>query len=159
MEKGNMDFKFFKLMGELKKSHMNMVLQELTHVEFTTLHVWKRGHQMKPDGEITVSDLAKYTGTNLPSVSRILKQLEEKGFIEREIGGEDRRAISVIVTKNGEEVLFREENRLKQYRDAVYQEMGESEILELFRLMEDFLRSSNTVVKKLESVETSKKEE
>lgn len=142
--KGKDSYVIFRLSTEMKKNHLSQVLEELSMVEFTTLHVLKRGHLMNPEQEITVSDLAKYTDSSLPAVSRILKQLEEAGLIAREIGEKDRRAISVVLTQKGQQILTREESRLKSFSEVVYSNMKEEDILALSRLMEEFQTATET---------------
>lgn len=128
----------FRLLTDMKKNHISGILQELSMVEFTTLHVLKRGQLMNPEGEITVSDLAKYTDSSLPAVSRTLKQLESQHLISRDIGENDRRAISVTLTETGEMMLTREETRLKEYSDFIYETMGKEDVEQLRSLVARF---------------------
>lgn len=133
----------FHLLSDMKKSHIADVLQELTLIEFTTLHVLKRGISVNNGCEITVSDLARYTDSSLPSVSRTLKLLEQSGFITREIGSGDRRVISVVLTKMGESVLIQEESRLKDYSHFIFDRMGSEDISQFDALFRRFRNVSD----------------
>lgn len=132
----------FGLLSNIRKNHISSILQELSMVEFSTLHILKRWHMMKPEEEITVSALSKYTDSSLPAVSRTLNQLEKDGFISREIGQKDRRAISVVLSKEGEQTLTREESRLKTFCDFIYKTMGTEDIDLLISLMARFQQAS-----------------
>lgn len=56
---------------------------------------------------ITVARAAKKLGVPMPSVSRTLRSLTEKGFVERYNDPADRRAVRIRVTGKGEEELKR----------------------------------------------------
>lgn len=131
--------KLFMLLSEMKKFDISSLLQELTLTEFTTLHVLKRSRQMDPDKEITVSELGQYTHATLPAVSRTLKQLQEKQWITREMGGNDRRSVSVTLTEEGERILLLEEQGLKQYIQELEKQMGKEELLTFSKQLERFL--------------------
>lgn len=139
----------FRFLTDMKKNHLSDLLQELSVTEFTTLHVLKRGHFSKPDGEITVSHLATYTDSSLSAVSRTLSQLEKAQLISREIGGSYRRSVSVTLTPQGKEMLTREEERLKSFRVFLYDTMGEEDVATLFSLMERFHSVSEEGIAKL----------
>lgn len=133
----------FRLLSDMKKTHIGDVLEELTLIEFMTLHVLKRGMSMNQGREITVSDLADYTDSSLPSVSRTLKLLEEADLIARKIGKVDRRVISVVLTEKGESLLTQEETRLKEYSHFIYEKMGVEDIKELDALSSGFRKASD----------------
>lgn len=66
------------------------------------------------DGEnITVAQAAKRLGVPMPSVSRTLKALSQKGFIERYSDPDDRRAVRIKVTEAGE-------NELKKHLKCIF---------------------------------------
>lgn len=54
---------------------------------------------------ITVAQAAKRLGAQTPSVSRMLRSLSQKGFIERYSDPDDRRAVRIKVTQRGEDEL------------------------------------------------------
>ena len=52
----------------------------------------------REDGML-VSELARYTGSNLPATSRIVDRMENNGLIRREMDQNDRRAVRVFVSE------------------------------------------------------------
>lgn len=132
----------FHLLTDMKKNQISRILDTLSPIEFTTLHVLKRGHFMNPDQEITVSNLANYTDSSLPAVSRTLSQLEKSALITRNIGEKDRRAISVALTQEGEKMLTHEETRLKLFSDSICETMGTEDMELLISLVGRFLTAS-----------------
>lgn len=62
---------------------------------------------------ITVAQAAKRLGVPMPSVSRTLRGLSQKGFIERYSDPDDRRAVRIKVTEAGE-------NELKRHLKSIF---------------------------------------
>ena len=61
-----------------------------------------RDYETRTGRPVTVSEIARHSGLALPNVSRLLKPLEEDGYIRREKQG---RTVSVIITAKGEHTL------------------------------------------------------
>jgi len=55
----------------------------------------------------TPSDLARYIGIARPTVSRVLRDMEERGLICRNGAERDGRAVEIVLTPAGEEALRR----------------------------------------------------
>ena len=53
----------------------------------------------------TPSDLARYIGIARPTVSRVLREMEERGLIRRNGAESDGRAVEIALTAAGEEAL------------------------------------------------------
>ena len=56
------------------------------------------------DGGLTVSALSEKMNAPMPTVSRMMRSMEERGLIERRILPQDRRSILVTATPHGEQV-------------------------------------------------------
>lgn len=56
-------------------------------------------------GELTISALAAELGTLLSSASRLCDRLEASGLIARSVGRDDRRAVGVSLSRDGEAVF------------------------------------------------------
>lgn len=65
-------------------------------------------------GEMTISALAAELGTLLSSVSRLCDRLEASGLIARTPGIDDRRAVSVSLSRDGEAVFDRLRRRRRE---------------------------------------------
>lgn len=51
--------------------------------------------------EASLSDVASHVGTSLPSMSKLVDGLVERGLVEREASAADRRRLTLCLTKTG----------------------------------------------------------
>jgi DNA-binding MarR family transcriptional regulator len=71
----------------------------LTHVQFVLLaSTWWLNQRGERPNQVS---LAAFAGTDIKMTSQVLRSLERKGLIEREVDREDTRARSVRVTRQG----------------------------------------------------------
>ncbi|OAB42836.1 MarR family winged helix-turn-helix transcriptional regulator [Paenibacillus glacialis] len=54
---------------------------------------------------LRVSEISEILGVTSPTVTQLLKELDAKGFIERTMDQEDRRAVRIKLSKKGKEVV------------------------------------------------------
>lgn len=97
-------------MDRMQKIRIYRLHPEITPAEFRLLGFIAS----RPEG-ITVSGLAKMLGMPMPGVSRMMRGLESRGYIERRIQPEDRRSILVFITPAGMDVFGEFEGRLHRY--------------------------------------------
>ena len=76
---------------------------DLTHTQFVLLAAL--GWLSKSNNAVTQVDIANQSNCDRMMVSKVLRTLEEKGFITRQEHKTDTRAKIVLLTKNGELVL------------------------------------------------------
>ncbi|MBO0683117.1 MAG: MarR family transcriptional regulator [Candidatus Dormibacteraeota bacterium] len=57
------------------------------------------------DGQLPASRLARSVGRSLPSVSRMIDRLQERGLVSRHREGEDRRSVEIRLEPEGERLL------------------------------------------------------
>lgn len=126
------DYSFPESMHRFKKLFKSIPLPELSHGEFMLLGALKIQGE---NGCMNVSKLAERMCVSSPSVSRTLGNLEKKQFVERSIDPDNRRSISVRLTKKGDKALENAHNYLCEFMNSVTSEMGEENISELTRLM------------------------
>lgn len=88
---------------------------------------------------ITPSELSKALGSTAARISAILKVLEQKGEIFREINKSNRSHILVCLTDKGRSRAERVIRALDQTMMAVFQEMGEEDTSQFLRLADRFL--------------------
>lgn len=60
-----------------------------------------------PGQKVRVSDISDRLGLSKPGVTRTVKQMEEKGYIEKEKDSDDARVVHLTLTEAGEE-LYRQ---------------------------------------------------
>ena len=97
-------------MERMQKIRFYRLHPEITPAEFRLLGIIAS----HPEG-ITVSGLAKMLGMPMPGVSRMMRGLESRGYIERRILPEDRRSIQVFITPVGMDAFQTFAGRLHGY--------------------------------------------
>ena len=85
--------KLFRAMHQFKKLNVSDLIPGLSSSEFSVMGAIL---QMGENGRITSSELAAKTKTLPPAVSRTLRGLEEKGYVERTVDKKDRRSGNFI---------------------------------------------------------------
>lgn len=90
---------------------------------------------------ITAAQAAKVLGVSAPSVSRTLKNLEEKGLIERDFDKKDRRSVRIIVTETGECRVNDMINHVFRIMDKVLCDFTEEELSAMSKFHEKLVRS------------------
>lgn len=108
---------------------------ELTKGEFFCLGaICSEGRERPERGGLFVWELARRTHARPPAVSRTLRDLEARGYIERSVDREDRRNIKVRPTEEGLAVWARAEKSAHRFVERVLGRMGEENMEELVAL-------------------------
>jgi DNA-binding MarR family transcriptional regulator len=108
---------------------------DLTHTQFVLLAAL--GWLSRTNNEVSQVDIAKQSNADRMMVSKVLRTLEEKGFITRQGHETDTRAKVIRLTRSGEVVL---QKALKEI------EQGD---LEFFSVLDTKLSSFNSKMVKL----------
>ncbi len=90
---------------------------------------------------ITVAETARRLNVSMPSVSRSLKALSEKGLIERDLNENDRRSVRIIVTKAGEEKLQGLLKRVYSTFDKTLEVFSDGELARMIELHNRFVNA------------------
>lgn len=90
---------------------------------------------------ITVAETARRLNVSMPSVSRSLKAMSEKGFIKRDLDENDRRSVRIIVTTAGEEKLRELLKRIFTVLDTTLEVFSDEELLQMIMLHNRFVDS------------------
>ncbi len=101
------------LMNCQEKEERLSVEFHVSVLEFRTLRMF---HQ---DRRLTIKKLVERVGLSGSRLSRILKSLEEKGYIERTIDADDRRSIDVSLTLKGSAFVRALEERYVQIHQEI----------------------------------------
>ena len=87
-----------------------------------------------------MTSLSEVLGVSTPAVSRILRSLEEKGFIRRITNSKNRRETYISLTDTGREIYLQDRETASLLYKAVEEKIGKDEIRELVRLSLSFNR-------------------
>lgn len=93
----------------------------------------KRG-KLKPDG-LRVSEISEILDVTSPTVTQLLKELELKGFIQRTMDQNDRRAVLIKLSPEGTEVIREAMVVTEASFDGLIQFLGEDESNQLADLL------------------------
>lgn len=130
--------------------NMGVLFDDLSRREFMTLEVLR--HHQGENG-LSVSELAEELRVSSPAVSRMLRTLENKGFVERKVDGADRRNTWVYLTENGKNSCLDANQRMNDFFCGIVEEMGVEKMQQLFHLWLDL---SDAIEKELETVKNRK---
>lgn len=95
---------------------------------------------------ITVAQAAKQLRVPMPSVSRTLKALSQKGFIERYSDPDDRRAVRINVTEAGENELKKHLKSVFSIFDKAMCGFSDEEIKMMIELHARFINAVSNVI-------------
>jgi DNA-binding MarR family transcriptional regulator len=80
------------------------------------------------DGTLTVSEVARAARVAVPTATRALRALEERGFVQREReDGEDRRLVTVALTRSGRGVLEEKHEWVRTRQREIFEGLSQGE--------------------------------
>lgn len=95
----------FSAFTQFRKLHMSDLFPNMNHSEFATLMHIGGANKCLNEEKVKVSTLSERMRINITAVSRTLKVLEKKNYIQRTVSAQDRRITYVELTPEGAEVL------------------------------------------------------
>ena len=129
-------FKALHRFGKIK-AHISSGVGELTKGEFFCMGtITDRNGRRSERSGVQVWDLAGHMQVRPPAVSRMLRGLEERGLIRREVDPADRRNVRVSLTERGGEVWQREAEGYQRAMDRVIDRMGPENMETLLDLLD-----------------------
>ncbi len=119
---------------EMKKVAKSLLCGGVTRKEFFVLEVLNM-KKIGCENGMYVSELAEHIKISMPQASRMLKNMEEKGYIRREIDENNRRNTFVHTTEKGAEARIKAKQEMDSFVDSIITEMGEQNIRKLIELI------------------------
>ena len=136
----NLAEQFFQTNYRMKKvNHQQIIDESLRGEIFTLLFLRDRKNNVLP-GEI--SEIMQISSARVAS---ILNNLENKGFIERQIDKADRRRILVSLTSLGEESANAHYQEVINQICKMFEILGEKDAKEFIRIMNKILDIASTM--------------
>lgn len=118
----------FKAMHQFHKLRLGDMMPNVSGADFWAMrNIVDKGE----DGKITVSELAKKTNVLPSAISRTIRGLEDKGYVERTINKNDRRNTYVEMTDKGREVMQIVRENMHDFGEAVLSKLDENELSQL----------------------------
>ena len=124
-------------MHRFRRLNLNVVAGGLTRGEFFALTKVREHLSEHPGAKgICVGELADEIHVTSPAVSRMLRGLEGRGLIEREVDRENRRTTYIVLTELGKRAQAAYAGRIEALADRVAERMGEENINALISLLD-----------------------
>jgi DNA-binding MarR family transcriptional regulator len=123
---------FFQLLQQFRRIRWGAELEEMTQGEFMAMTAIRRGQEACPEKPgVYVSALADRLMISVSMVSKMLRTLEEKGWIMRTIDPESRRNTFVSLTETGRTQHDREQKRSRELNLRVQEALGQENLSRL----------------------------
>ena len=136
--------KFAAIIARLHKLKFGNMLTGISEIEFKTMSAISR---ISKSGDVKVSDIARYLELSAPAVSRTMKSLEEKEYIERHTDKQDRRNTFVKLTAKGEKQLKAWMKVFEEFSEAIFARLGDEKSNQLLEDLEAFVKASKEEMK------------
>jgi len=91
--------------------------------------------------------IAPMMGLEARSLTRMLKNMEEKGLIVRRPDMQDKRSVRIFLTPEGRQKKEISVKTIKEFNEEVYRKVGKEELARFFKVFEKI----NQVVEKIQS--------
>ena len=121
---------------EIKKRQINSVMRG----EMFILHFISH-----KNGAVLPSELSVVTKTSTARVAMALKNLESKGYVERNVDKADRRKVLVTITDTGIEEVKQQHERILLIMEKLVNELGEADVKEYIRIVDRVIEISRSI--------------
>ncbi len=122
----------------MKKIVKNLLCGGITQREFFVLEVLNT-KGLKYGNGMYVSVLADTIHVSTPQASRMLKNMEEKGYIRREAVEGDARLKRIFLTEQGKETAARTKTMIEQIEHRVLEGIGKEELETFCKVVQKLL--------------------
>lgn len=119
--------------------NLGQILSGVSQMEFFVLFlINEKGGCKNTRGGENVSAIANYLSVSTPAVSRTLKGLEQRGYIERFVDNSNRRNTYVCITEKGRTAVKTQGKAINGFLDNVVKRLGAEKINKLRELSSEF---------------------
>ena len=118
----------FRAMNQFHKLKFSDMMQNMSKADFIVMNVIMNKGK---DDKMTISELAAIARMLPSAISRTLKGLEEKGYVERTINKQDRRNTYVELTEEGKKQTCEVRQVMRDFGKTVMEKLDEHEVNEL----------------------------
>jgi DNA-binding MarR family transcriptional regulator len=113
---------------------------DLSQGEYLVLrNIWLSNADLSGYSEkryVKAAELSDMLELSRPSVTRILNELENRGFITRNINKEDRRSLKIELTEAGTEAIEKANRRILGIAERLVMSLGDSDTDKLIELID-----------------------
>ncbi|MDF2472368.1 MAG: transcriptional regulator, MarR family [Anaerocolumna sp.] len=105
---------------------------------------------------VKVGDLSEVVHSTKSATSKMLRSVEDKGYIERVVDKNDRRVVYVKLSEKGEKIVKDTIKTKREFANRTIQKLGEEDSRDLIRLMRKFYLAMEEVLADKEMTERRK---
>jgi len=102
---------------------------------------WRSIRALMQEDGLEISTLANRCHLLLPSMSRIIQNLESRGLIERRSVKADQRRNAIFLTEQGRDLFRKIEPQSAERYEHITQQFGEEKLEQLYELLQDLVDS------------------
>ena len=137
MEKEMARSRYLQIFHKFGRLNFDFLFRDMSRSEFILLQKIYIYTEQYPDAEgMQVSEIASQLRVTSPAVSRMLRTLEAKGFVERSEGREDRRSTFIRLTGEGNSARREVYSASARYFERVFQRFGDEDTFRFLKLAE-----------------------
>ena len=127
----------FRAMNQFRKLKFAEMFPELCKTDFFVMcTIMDKGD----NGQITISELASRAKMLPSAISRTLKGLEERGYVERNVNKNDRRNTYVELTDAGKLVTEEARQTMAEFGKSVMAQVDEEDMKRLISYLDNIYR-------------------
>ena len=145
---------FLEAMYRFHHINLQVLIPELSRAEAIIVHNLGMTDRKESSG-LKMSSLAKVLCVSMPSLSRMVKGLEERELVKRVCDISDRRNTYVVLTDEGKSLYEKTDGIMTDFIESVYHRVGEKKLTELAKLMNEM---ADVASDEIEKRRTEKKE-
>lgn len=98
---------------------------------------WRVLRILNEMGTLEATSLARHCALLMPSLTRIIKALEEQALIQRTKDANDRRRLHISLTTEGMQLIASESGRTEAVYDSIEEYLGPDKTRQLLNLLSD----------------------
>lgn len=137
---------FFKNMQEMYGNDFPDRPSEITPSEMSLCYSVLTYSQKNGGAMPTVAETAAQLEVSVPAISRTLKNLEAKEYVQRIASQSDRRIVHISLTEKGEQVLIKNTRSITEVMDRVLAKFSDEELRLLLELHTKFTQAFSQVI-------------
>lgn len=132
---------FLEVMRRMKSLTSGRIVQrngKVYHGEYMMLmsiHALYEKKETQNCPGVRVGELSRHMHSGKPATSKMLRSIEEKGYIERVNDPLDRRSVYVRLTKAGQEIITESQQQYNLFTEAILKKLGNKDAGELIRIL------------------------
>lgn len=133
------------LFKQLSMAFSNTLRREAARYDLTPAQAMVLIYLSKTEHKVNQRELEAYYRLSNPTVTGLMKRMEAKGFIQREVSKEDGRFKHIMLTPKATEVVNDVQNNLARVEKSVVKGMSPEEQELFYDLLERALDSIGTI--------------